>query len=154
MDRIDYYLLLETRESTTVLDFIEYCKEDFINNNVGIYNIPFNKDDMTLEQLLTYLEINVNESFNLYWSNKIKASFLINIMAMFTEDKHLILGINCYFNRRTIKKLKKMIQKLNIMFEPKAVLFWGEDLPPQDSISFLNHAQNQEITFESLTDFL
>lgn len=103
---------------------------------------------MTLEQLLIYLENNVNESFNLYWNNEMKESFLINISAMFTEDKHLILGIYCFFNRRTIKKLKKMIQELNLMFEPKAYLFWGEDLPPQDSVSFINCAENSGMTVE------
>lgn len=154
MDRIDYFFLLETRKSSTIMDFIEICGEDYVDSSMGIYESPFNQDDKTIEELLSYLETNSNTHFNLYWNNNNKDSYIIILMAMFTEDKHLILGINCYFNYRTIKKLKKMIQELNIKFEPKAFLFWGEDLPPEDSISFLNHAENPIITLENLSDFL
>lgn len=154
MDRIDYYFLLENRATGIVMDFIDFCGGDFIDSTEGVYDSPFNEEEITLTELLNILEKNTNIDFNLYWNNNMEESLIINLMAFFTDDAHLILGINCYFNRRTIKKIKNFIERINERYEPKAFLFWGEDLPPLDSFSFLKQSENSIMTLQNLKTFL
>jgi hypothetical protein len=94
----DCYVLTNNRKTDFILSFLDR----FLPNRqeyTHIYEIPeFGENPSMIlrsaNQLIAYMEHNINEPHGIYWYNKDEA-IIRGAMCLFTNDGNVILGIFC-----------------------------------------------------------
>ena len=153
----DCYVLTENRSKEWVYRFLDrFLPERVVFQDE--FEIPsFAKEPRivfsTVDELLDYLEINIHESYSLYWKN-LKNDTLPRAMSTFTSDGYLILGLSCKRKSRRTEtnefgvdwsianeKLMKMKQ-----FTGSAYGYITLEEPlPDKKVDFLQNCEDYEI---------
>lgn len=137
---IESYYLVNNRESKIILNFIrnyyilkkELADEYPVPQNSNSIEKTFHSD----EKLLTFLEINQNYDYDIYWENERMESIIKQFSIHFTDDGKMIVGVAILGNELNSKDSVKLFKEIKNYLNSSIACITSEEPPPTNSIEF------------------
>lgn len=144
---IDSYFLVESRNSASIKNFINAFLP-LSKLSTDDYPVPwFSKSPSIIfkevEELIDYLEQNVNLEYSIYWENLDIKSIIQYFMVFYTDDGKMIFGVSVVGNNPQEMNSIILFKKIKKFLNSNICCMTVEEVPPTNSKEFLEFSKKR-----------
>lgn len=144
---IDSYYLIDHRAPDLVNEFINtYLPER--EESSDDYPVPLYSDFPSLvfkdvNELLSYLELNDDLEYSVYWRSTDANAVIKHCMVFYTNDKKMIFGISINGNNPEDPKSIAVYKEVQLFLKSRYGCICVEEPPPHNSVEFLEFCKER-----------